>query len=339
MTWPYPNGVMPKPLSTVDHPLRSEPDPLAPPKCKHCGAGAESLIRRCLLVSRDGLIRRQKVFCKACGRTSRLPHGQRLKPKPAPGKILGLDRPKCPDCGSPDVWRSDERRWRCRWCRHGFVTERKVRSDNTSGFNRVSLRRGRWIARVPIGDKRFFLGTFESPELAARAYEEAAQIYVDSPSEPDQKLRHWEEVDPKDEARFLFSYAKRHDDIRGMRALISVNERARADLDFLVSQNALTAGEVESALKFRAEVLRAFDELAKEQERAQQRAAEFFRSRGFAPDANAASRIFAPQLDAEAAILAQTLEEVPNKGEDNNHGTEKIETSVEQIAVEVAPRR
>jgi hypothetical protein len=54
------------------------------------------------------------------------------------------------------------------------------RSTNSSGFKGVDLdrRRGKWRARVRVGDgRRIALGYFESAEAAARAYDAAAAIH------------------------------------------------------------------------------------------------------------------------------------------------------------------
>jgi hypothetical protein len=51
------------------------------------------------------------------------------------------------------------------------------RKDNACGFKGVSFKQGRWRPRIQVGDKRFYLGSFETPEEANAAYEAAAKKY------------------------------------------------------------------------------------------------------------------------------------------------------------------
>ena len=48
------------------------------------------------------------------------------------------------------------------------------RSDNTSGAKGVRLDRGKWIAQIVVAGKLRRLGTFNTLEAAAAAYEAAA---------------------------------------------------------------------------------------------------------------------------------------------------------------------
>jgi hypothetical protein len=49
------------------------------------------------------------------------------------------------------------------------------RQDNTSGYRGVTRRlSGRWSARIGRGQRLIHLGTFDTPEAAARAYDAAA---------------------------------------------------------------------------------------------------------------------------------------------------------------------
>jgi len=46
---------------------------------------------------------------------------------------------------------------------------------NATGFKGVRKSRGKWIARILIDGERRYLGSFETPELAAAAYAEAIE--------------------------------------------------------------------------------------------------------------------------------------------------------------------
>lgn len=52
-------------------------------------------------------------------------------------------------------------------------------SCNTSGFKGVSWdkRDNKWFSQINVNGKRIFLGRFETPELAAKAYNDAAIKY------------------------------------------------------------------------------------------------------------------------------------------------------------------
>lgn len=56
---------------------------------------------------------------------------------------------------------------------------RGVNRDSRSGIKGVSFyaRSGRWRARIAVDGRKLFLGYFESPELAAAAYEAASEKY------------------------------------------------------------------------------------------------------------------------------------------------------------------
>lgn len=53
----------------------------------------------------------------------------------------------------------------------------KIRSDNTSGYKGVTwvAEKNKWVAKIRIEGARLHLGSFESAELAHRAYEIAAR--------------------------------------------------------------------------------------------------------------------------------------------------------------------
>lgn len=53
----------------------------------------------------------------------------------------------------------------------------KCRADNKCGFKGVSFKQGKWRPRIQVGDRRFYLGGFQTPEEAHAAYEAAAKKY------------------------------------------------------------------------------------------------------------------------------------------------------------------
>jgi hypothetical protein len=71
----------------------------------------------------------------------------------------------------------NNRRSNLRLVTHGENMQNKKRyANNTSGFKGVSFNRasGKWIARIQQDKKSRFLGGFDSPEIAAIAYQRAA---------------------------------------------------------------------------------------------------------------------------------------------------------------------
>lgn len=58
-------------------------------------------------------------------------------------------------------------------------TNRNIRNDNSSGFKGVSWNKKsrKWSAEITSKGKRMFLGFFERPEMAADAYNKAAEEY------------------------------------------------------------------------------------------------------------------------------------------------------------------
>ena len=74
----------------------------------------------------------------------------------------------------------DNRRSNLRICTQSQNMQNSgLRKNNTSGFKGVCLdkRRGKWIARIRIGNKRITTKQFDSPELAHKAYCELSEKY------------------------------------------------------------------------------------------------------------------------------------------------------------------
>jgi hypothetical protein len=104
-------------------------------------------------------------------------------------------------------------------------------------------------SKMPNNRRRWFCA-----DCDRRFVSDDSEAFIDH-----RKVRHFDQVDPEEEARFLFRFASRHDSIHEMRQSIMVNSRERADLEFLIGAGAIPRDEVVAALEFRDKVLEHFE--------------------------------------------------------------------------------
>lgn len=70
----------------------------------------------------------------------------------------------------------DNRRNNLRVCNHSQnAMNKRLRADSSSGLKGVRQASTKWAAQIRIGNKAVWLGTFSTPEKAARTYDSAAR--------------------------------------------------------------------------------------------------------------------------------------------------------------------
>ena len=82
----------------------------------------------------------------------------------------------------------DDRKTNLRTCTHtqNSCNSKPVRSNSTSGFKGVNMDAevGKWRARITVNGRRIHLGRFTNPEIAAEAYNIAAERYFGNFARP-----------------------------------------------------------------------------------------------------------------------------------------------------------
>ena len=234
--WPYPAGVIPQP-DNVDHELRPDPDEIvsATPRCKHCNS--TSLRNNGSYTSVRWNETRQQYFCRDCRGTGSLPLGQWL-PRDEMALPHGRTGPrKSRPVQQEEIILADDRRPACPFCNGTEINRRGILPCGTQ----------RWFCRVC--QKRFVSAAHRHATLDRR------------------KVQHWDEIDPREEATFLFRYAVRHGNVANVREDIGISDHEKNDLEFLVADGVLPRAEVDEAIRFRVQVLQVFDELMHKQQR------------------------------------------------------------------------
>jgi hypothetical protein len=89
-------------------------------------------------------------------------------------EIMGVVNPKV-EIDHRDRDGLNNQRYNLRECTHAQnMHNTPFRGKNSCGYKGVSKYRKRWRARITVNYKGMQIGTFDSPEEAARAYDEAA---------------------------------------------------------------------------------------------------------------------------------------------------------------------
>ena len=102
--------------------------------------------------------------------------GRILKPMHA----LIMETPKGMDTDHINGDKLDNRRGNLRICTHAEnMRNRGKQSDNESGYKGVMKHKnkGKWVANIVVSGKSIYLGIYDNPEKAARAYLLASKEY------------------------------------------------------------------------------------------------------------------------------------------------------------------
>ena len=96
------------------------------------------------------------------------------KDKPLRLHRVIVDAPQGMDVDHINKVRHDNRRSNLRVCtRQQNIFNSKIKSNNTTGYKGVSLKRNKYRARIRIGGKEINLGCFKTAKEASEAYDAA----------------------------------------------------------------------------------------------------------------------------------------------------------------------